>query len=58
MDRVLNFRPWRLVRAVRLEWRLSLKLGLGFWGLIPLGALRVRELRRELRNGFRVLERG
>jgi hypothetical protein len=54
----LNFRPWRLVRAVRLEWRLSLKLGLGFWGLIPLGALRVRELRRELRKGFRVLERG
>jgi hypothetical protein len=34
----LNFRPWRLVRelrATRLGRRLSLKLQLGFWALIP-----------------------
>jgi hypothetical protein len=44
----------RLIRAARLGWRLSLKLGLGFLGGIPLGALRVRGRRRELRRGLRV----
>jgi hypothetical protein len=58
MDRVLDFRQWRRIRVVRLGWRLSLKLGLGFLGLILWGALVVRELRRELRRGFRGLERG
>jgi hypothetical protein len=50
----LNFRPWRLVRAARLGWRLTLKLRLGFLELILWGALRIRGLRREVR----VLERG
>jgi hypothetical protein len=58
----LDFHQWWLVRAARLGWQLSLKLGLGFLELILMGALGVgelrRELRKELRRGFRELERG
>jgi hypothetical protein len=50
----LDFRQWWLVRAARLGWRLSLKLGLGVFELILMGALGIRELRRR----FRELERG
>jgi hypothetical protein len=39
----LDFRQWWLVRAARLGWWLSLKLGLGFLELILMGALGVRE---------------